>query len=112
MGIFSVGATHDYLAWNRTRWQALSDLQQKGISPHEIDGGYEFNGWYLFDPNDTYSINNTPNPTEPGKSRWFVDRDDYMITIGPIKNYEILDHYPVERWFPFSPGFIFVLRKS
>jgi hypothetical protein len=44
---FSVGASHDYMAWNRARWQALNDLTSKyNVSPTLIDGGYEFNGWH------------------------------------------------------------------
>jgi hypothetical protein len=112
VGIFTVGATHDYLAWNRTRWQALNNLQQSGISPHEIDGGYEFNGWYLFDPKDMYSITNTPNPAKPEQSRWFVDKDTYMITLGPLAKFEVFDEYTVDRWLPFSPGSIYVLHRQ
>jgi hypothetical protein len=112
MGIFTVGATHDYLAWNRTRWQALNNLLQEGRSPREIDGGYEFNGWYLYDPNDFYSITNTPNPAKPEQSRWFVDQDTYLLTLGPLKKFEVLTRYPVDRWLPFSPEFISVLRRQ
>ncbi len=47
-GVFSVAATHDYLAWNRARWRALDFLQSElKISPERIDGGFEFNGWYF-----------------------------------------------------------------
>ena len=49
-GILTIGATHDYLSWNRVRWQALHNLMQEPqISPNDIDGGFEFNGWYLYD---------------------------------------------------------------
>ena len=47
---FSVPATHDYLAWNRARWRATDFLMQAGVTPRQIDGGYEFNGWYLYSP--------------------------------------------------------------
>ena len=39
-----VAATHDYLAWNRTRWMATRTLIEAGVLPRQIDGGYEFNG--------------------------------------------------------------------
>jgi len=66
----AVAATHDYLAWNRARWMATRTLMEAGVSPHQIDGGYEFNGWYLSDPN---------YQREPNKSYWWVDDDEYVI---------------------------------
>ncbi|MGO9572188.1 MAG: ArnT family glycosyltransferase [Desulfomonilaceae bacterium] len=62
--ILSVPGTRDYLAWNRTRWMVLRDLvTQRRIPPTEIDGGYEFNGWHLY--NDNYR-------SVPSKSWWWV----------------------------------------
>jgi Dolichyl-phosphate-mannose-protein mannosyltransferase len=111
-GGLSVGATHDYLAWNRVRWHALNSLMNnKKILPNYIDGGYEFNGWYLYDPKNTYAINFQPNPKEPNKSWWYVDKDDYLIAFGPVNNYELLERYPTGRWLPLGPENIFVLKK-
>jgi uncharacterized membrane protein len=48
--IFAVLGTRDYLAWNRVRWEALTELQQTaGGAAHDIDGGYEYIGWFLSD---------------------------------------------------------------
>lgn len=103
-GVFSVGATHDYLSWNRARWRALHDLMQKDqISPHNIDGGYEFNGWYTYNPEYQES---------PDKSWYWVDNDDYIITFGPVMDYEVVKVYPFRRWFPWGQGNIFVLHKN
>jgi hypothetical protein len=67
---FSVASTHDFLAWNRARWQALNELTvvQK-ISPKLIDGGYEFNSWRLADRR---------YKQKPNKSFWWVDDDNYV----------------------------------
>jgi hypothetical protein len=36
-GFFTLGATHDYLSWNRIRWQALNELTQESqILPNYI----------------------------------------------------------------------------
>jgi hypothetical protein len=52
-GIFAVSGTHDYLEWNRARWQAISDLTvHSGIDPAMLDGGFEVSGWYLFDTDE------------------------------------------------------------
>lgn len=102
--VFSVAATHDYLSWNRTRWMATSDLMQKDkISPKQIDGGYEFNGWYLYDAK--YDHN-------PKKSWWWVVDDEYVIASGPVPGYRELRRYPFQRWLLQRVSYVYVLKKS
>lgn len=101
--IFSVGATHDFLEWNRTRWIALHDLvNNKKIPPRKIDGGYEFNGWFLYDANYKQS---------PTKSWWWVDDDEYVLTAGPLSGYVEFKRYPVNRWLKLTAADIIVLRR-
>jgi hypothetical protein len=44
--LFGVLAAHDYLAWNRARWQVLNALMTAGYPPGALDGGFEFSGRY------------------------------------------------------------------
>ena len=100
---FSVAATHDYLAWNRTRWVASHDLINEGkVRPNQIDGGYEFNGWYLYD---------AKYKTKPEKSGWWVDDDEYTITSGPLPGYFEVKKYPFTRWLLGSESNVYVLRR-
>jgi hypothetical protein len=102
-GSFSFTATHDYISWNRARWEALNYLiEQAHIPQKDIDGGFEFNGWYGYSP--TYR-------EQPSKSWWWVDNDDYVISFGSISGYTEVRHYSYERWMPFGDGNIYVLRK-
>jgi len=102
-GIFTIGATHDYLSWNRVRWQALNNLMQKyQILPSYIDGGFEFNGWYLY---------NSKYQRSPDKSSWWVDRDDYIISFGSQNGYEEVKRYSFSKWLPVGPENILVLHK-
>jgi hypothetical protein len=101
---FSIAGTHDYLSWNRERWQAANDLaKEQGVRANEIDGGYEFNGWYLYDPN--YQI-------VQNKSYWWVDRDDFMITFGPVPGFAEVRRYPYRRWLLPAQSNILVLRRK
>jgi len=43
--VFSAAAVHDYLGWNRARWQAASVLTERGIKPDQIDAGFEYNNY-------------------------------------------------------------------
>jgi hypothetical protein len=99
----SIGSSHDYMAWNRARWQALNDLTSKqNVSPKLIDGGYEFNGWHLSDK--------SYKPT-PEKSYWWVDRDDFIVASGPVEGYEEVQRYPFNRWLFIENKPIITLEK-
>lgn len=101
--VLSVGATHDYLSWNRARWKALNFLtKNSGISYKKIDGGFEFNGWYGYDPE---------YQREKNKSWWWVHDDDYIVSFGPIMGYEAIGAVPYKRTLPFSDNYIFVLKR-
>jgi 4-amino-4-deoxy-L-arabinose transferase-like glycosyltransferase len=103
LAVFSVSATHDYLSWNRARWQALDYLTQaKGIQPDRIDGGFEFNGSYTFDPKFQAS---------PGHSWWWVARDDYLVTFGPLPDTRVCGVWFYPRWLPPGRGEIFALER-
>ena len=100
--VFSVVTTHDFLAWSRTRWTALQELTAQGIGPERIDGGYEFNGWYLYDP--LYRYTNA-------RSWWWVIDDEYVATSGPLPGYDTLRTFPVDRWWKEAGGDVFIVHR-
>jgi hypothetical protein len=103
---FSVAATHDYLSWNRARWQALHYLMEdRHIPPAFIDGGYEFNGWYCYSPNY--------QPVNPHiRSLWWVDDDRYLVTFRKIEGFGVLAVYSYQRWLPYLKDNIFILERN
>jgi predicted acetyltransferase len=102
--VFSVTAVHDYLAWNRVRWQALHHLTGELSVPAErIDGGFEFNGLYTYDENYIRT---------PGKSFWWVKSDDYMVAFNTMPGYALLRKYPVRSWLPAAVHHIYVLKRT
>ena len=99
---FSIAGTHDYLAWNRLRWQMLNDLmQRRHLTPAHIDGGSEFNG--LLNYRKGYV------PVE-GKSSWWVDGDDWMIGFGAVPGFDIVERRSYRHWLP-AKGELVVLQK-
>jgi hypothetical protein len=101
---FSIASAHDWLAGSRTRWLALRTLMdQDHVPPAEIDGGLEFNGFYLYDPNYTPS---------PGKSWWWVHNDTYALTLGTLDGFEVVREYPYRRWVPPFKATFYVLRRT
>ena len=88
--------TRDYLAWNRVRWKALNDLLADGkVTAADVDGGFEFNGWYLYDP--AYQA-------EPGKSWYWVNRDSYLLAFAEMPGRSAVREYPYPHWLPPYTG--------
>jgi hypothetical protein len=79
---FSVCATHDYLAWNTARWELLEEVIAEGISPNDIDGGFEFNAWY----DQSNAVDLVPNDDKK-KSWWCKKGDTYLIAFGAVEGY-------------------------
>lgn len=100
---FAVVATRDYIEWNRKRWAATSTLIAAGVPRTSIDGGYEFNGWFGYDPN--YRI-------KRGKSPWWVTDDEYVIASGPVAGYSVFRAYPFRRLLTGRQSEILVLRRD
>jgi len=103
-GGLTVGATHDYMSWNRARWEALDFLtEEMGILPRDIDGGFEFNGWHLYDPGYIQQEN---------KSYWWIEEDSYVVSFGPMAGYKEIRRFPFKRWLPPETAHIRILRRS
>lgn len=102
--VFSIVGSHDYMAWNRLRWQVLDQLmQQHQLTPDDIDGGFEFNGYHRYDP---------AYVAVPGKSNWWVTRDDWMIAYGPLAGFDIVEQHTYSSWLWLRPQPLFVLKKK
>jgi 4-amino-4-deoxy-L-arabinose transferase-like glycosyltransferase len=101
MGSFSVLATHDWLASHRVLWTALDDLMHdRRLGPEQIDGGFEFNGWYYY--------HNTPTP-ERGRS--YIVSDEYVVASYLRNGYIALKNYSVDRWLFWGSGDIIVQSR-
>ncbi|PHN01710.1 ArnT family glycosyltransferase [Flavilitoribacter nigricans] len=105
MGLFSVGATRDNLAWNRVRWTVLqSMIQEEGIPADQINGGMEFNGWYATAPQNPFSFDH--------KSWWFVAEDQYVLSFSRDLPCTIRNRaYPVRSWWP-GPDTLYVHERA
>jgi hypothetical protein len=102
LALFSVGATHDYQAWNRARWKALHDLATVyRVPPEQIDGGFEFNGQARYGHAST-----------PGKAWWWVEDDRYMVTMGDMPGYHVFMKVAWTRWIGAHDAQIFVLERN
>ena len=101
----AVSGTHDYLSWNRARWQALNQLTDaQSISAMDIDGGLEFNGWSGYD----LRYRDKGGIVLDGSMR---HKDAYAVTLVPMPGFEVLRRYSFQRWLPVGTGELLVLKK-
>jgi hypothetical protein len=89
---YTVAGTHDYLSWNRARWLLIDTLLDKGVPVTRIDGGYEFNGLYLYDPRFDF--------LKPQPKSWWVHDDQYVIQFTPKAGYRVIDNADAGGWLP------------
>lgn len=104
--LFSIAATHDYLAWNRARWISGNSLLEQGVSPEKIDGGFEFNAWHL------YRYGGESQRTQGLKSWWYVRDDEWTISFGPAWGCDVAQTTDFRRWLPPGPDSIYVNRRK
>ena len=90
LALFCVAATHDYMEWNRIRWN-MGRCSKQGVDPLAIVGGFEFNAWNNY---DTFvARGNITNV-----NRWWYDGRDYIISMTS----------PGRLWNPAEQGIFFL----
>ena len=80
LAAFCVAATHDYMQWNRIRWEMGRGLLARGIDPLTIVGGFEFNAWNNY---DTFVARGRTAQT----NHWWYDNPGYIISMTLIDGY-------------------------
>ena len=104
LGYFSGVATHDYLAYNRARWQALDSLTiDQHVSPLEVDGGLEFNGWWSYDQRYR-SVAVVFDPS-------MKHGDRYVVALHVLPGYTVTAQIDFQRWLVPGQGKIYVLKR-
>ncbi len=104
MTLFSILATHDYLAWNRARHKAFLWLQEEGVAIRRMDAGFEYNGFYNY---------HEDRILEKGRSHWWVTDDEWMIAFGAAPGYEKIKPFGYRRWlWGGRKDVLWVLRRK
>jgi hypothetical protein len=118
--LVSIAVTHDYMSWNRARWQLLDEwVGNRGVEPGRIDGGFEFNGWY-FGQRIEDCAPGRPRPSR-GEARWedfacleppvTTDRE-YRVSFRAATDMSVKDQRSFSRWLPWRRQSVFLLRRN
>ncbi len=99
--LFSVGATHDYLSWNRARWVAVDEaLVNRGVPPQNLLGGTEPEGWF------------SRPEVHPKTATAQTDTAKYYITfMSETCGSEIEEAYTFGRWLPPGKGQVYLQKE-
>jgi hypothetical protein len=95
--LYSTIGTYNYLHWNRAKWNLANRLVNTGISPKDIEGGYEWNGWYVYANNHP---NLRPNNQNSILYPWYTQalfpyhKPSIYLSFSPIKDFIIIDQEP------------------
>ena len=101
--LFGVGATQEYLDWNRARWRAIDYLTETvGAKREEIDGGFEFGGWVNFD------ARLRDDRVDTG---WWVVDDRFVVSFRKVRGYRVLARFPYRGWFGLTEGKVLALSR-
>jgi hypothetical protein len=104
LGVFAVAGTRDYLEHNRARWALLNGLLADGITPRQIDGGFEFGGYFNFTAQ--------PETLKKGKLGRWVEDDEYRISYAAeLPGYREIRQRSYARLLPPGEQMVFVLQR-
>jgi hypothetical protein len=116
--VFSVGATHDYLAWNRIRWAAGDYLRkERGVGLDDLDGGWEFNNYFpnvdrLYASRAERESSKTLEERGIGGSISSPPGSRYRIAVSPSAEHETVRTFPVPAWLPSSPRALYAQIRT
>lgn len=95
-GSFSVAATHDWLSFNRARWQAIRHLlDERHAAVDTVDGGFEYTGWY-----------------RPGVNWREVPNPQYVVALGEMPGYRTVARFSYGRWLFSGAGEVRALERG
>ena len=103
--LFGVTAAHDYLSWNRLRWELGNELLAQKVDPLSISGGFEFNAWNNY---DTFRARGNIDKTY----YWWYDRPDYVIAMEPQEGYHPLKRREYYSWLHRRELQVYLLRRE
>jgi len=91
---FGIGAMRDWLICNRVSWRLLTALiQDDGVSPIRINGGWEFFAWNFFE--DKRMAGN-----------------DYILSGKAIPGYDVYSSASFTHWIPPAKTTISILQRA
>jgi Dolichyl-phosphate-mannose-protein mannosyltransferase len=117
--VVTIAGTHDALASNRLIWQAINHIMRSlSVPANQINGGFEFEGWYFANKLTTCNSGAAMNPKRADidfKTFTCLDNGEqrqYTISYLPEPGYRVQDQYSFRRWWPWREQKLYVLHRA
>lgn len=113
VALFSVVGTRDVLIFQESVWRLASSLNKAGVSVTQLDAGYAWDAYYLWEYGDTYDI-----PPQTPDGTWWTDvyarptNSTYVIAGAPLAGYDILSVHRYPAMLHEQPMYLYVLRRT
>lgn len=113
-GFWSISQTSFYMEWNAARWDmAHTILEESELQVHNIDAGYEWNGWHAYW--SAYAAQQQGTKNGPWGTPWWIyhlfvnNTQDYIISFSPIPPYDVIEERIVPGHNPNNK--LYLLKK-
>jgi hypothetical protein len=112
LGLASVGLMHDWLAWNSARWELGRRAVERGVHPWEIEGGFEWDGWFAPSPLRRSRQQRPEGLTLPFTLRVLGSHiaGRYALSFSELKGTTTVDAEPYRLWLLPGPRRFYLLR--
>ncbi|MBW1854866.1 MAG: glycosyltransferase family 39 protein [Deltaproteobacteria bacterium] len=116
--LLSFAITQDFMSWNQLKWQAASQLKDKGIPLQKTSAGFAWDAWH----NCQYSLDHPYEITpQRGDVPWWIEDltpvidPQYLISNSPVPTgFEFFNYFDTDRYDTidsFNYFSLFFLRK-
>ncbi len=103
LAAFSWIGVHDFMQTKRALVKAQTYVTRDlRVHPCDFDGGFEFNGYHCYDKDYT---------SHKGMSWWWVTKQDYALTLGPLPDFSVVKTFPIGRIMEKDAA-IYVLKED
>jgi len=113
VSLFSVVGTRDALVFQESVWSLATSLNQAGVSVTQLDAGYAWDAYYLWEYGEQYAI---PQQTPDGT--WWTDvyarptNSNYVLAGAPLGGYDVLSVHRYSALLHEEPQYLYVLRRT
>ncbi|HLH29909.1 MAG TPA: hypothetical protein VKY31_01825 [Terriglobia bacterium] len=102
LGWFSIAGLHDHFRWNDARWNLADFAFALGVSPANLAGGFEVNGWKNYDNFQLQQGKMAPN-CRVNYDDFFCLDATYRIGMNVIRGYEEIKEEQPSYWLSSGP---------
>jgi hypothetical protein len=112
LAALSVSLTHDLWSWNAARWQLGREALAAGIPPSDIEGGFEWDGYYSFLSRPPATGQRTPLVTATDAIFFPYISGRYALSFSALPDSEVDKEVTYRTWLPPAIHRFYLLKAK